>query len=174
MGEMAEKLALFADRTANVFAVLDGASVPGLQEKLHQLKPEYECLYRGELKPDMAEVAPYLVRLEAGTELAAWIADEGWGKHWGVYAVSRASLAEMRRHLRRFLVVYDEEGHPMYFRYYDPRVLRTYLPTCNTQEAAALFGPVAAFVLEAEDPKKALRFRMDGEKLARSEEEVGG
>jgi hypothetical protein len=174
MGNMAEKVGayLFADRATNVFAVLDGASVPGLQEKLYQLKPEYECLYRGELKPDMAEVAPYLVRLEAGSGLAEWVVGEGWGNHWGVFALSGGDLRALRQHLRRFLLAYDEGGNPMYFRYYDPRVLRTYLPTCKSQEAAAMFGPVTAYVMEAEEPKKALRFRMERGVLVRSEDEL--
>ena len=33
---------------------------------------------------------------------------------------------ELRRHLRRFLLVKDESGRQLYFRYYDPRVLRLY------------------------------------------------
>ena len=53
---------IFTD-SPNTYAVLDGASIPQLRQALYQMKPEYECLYLGELTGDMAEVAPYLVRL---------------------------------------------------------------------------------------------------------------
>src|ERR1044072_2707094 len=103
---------LFADETANVYAVLDGASVEELLPKLYGLEPEYECVYRGELEPDMAEVAPYLVRLEPETEFADWLVEEGWGQHWGVYAVTDADLRDAHKHFRSFLTVYDPAGKP--------------------------------------------------------------
>jgi len=49
---------LFDDPGVNAFAILDGASVPGLLQHLHRCDPVRECLYRGELQPDIAEVAP--------------------------------------------------------------------------------------------------------------------
>lgn len=150
---------LFAEEGASVFAILDGASVPDLLEKLHQHRPEFECLYRGELKPDLAHAAPYLVRLEPDAELTEWILGQGWGNHWGVFVIAPADLPALRRHFRRLLIVHDGEGKPLYFRYYDPRVLRTYLPTCNAEELAAMFGAVVAYVLEDENPQTLLRFQ---------------
>ena len=143
---------------ANTFAVLDGASVPGLLEKLEQWQPEFVCLYRGELKPDLAEVAPYLVRLESGTEITEWILSKGWGNHWGIFAITEADLQAMRQHLRRFLTVYGEKGNPMLFRFYDPRVLGNYLPLCNETELATMFGPVAAYLLESEHADQLVHF----------------
>jgi hypothetical protein len=158
---------LFADEAANAYAVLDGASVEELLPKLYDLEPEFECLYRGELEPDMAEVAPYLVRLEPETEFADWVLEEGWGRHWGVFAVTDAGLRDAHKHFRGFLTVYDPDGKPLLYRYYDPRVLRVYLPTCNAGELRTLFGPVSCFLLEGEDPNTLLRFRLDGEALRR-------
>lgn len=152
---------LFSDEETNVFVVLDGAAVPDLLAHFDRYQPEYVCLYRGELEPDMEEVAPYLARVEAGSEFAEWLIEQGWGKHWGVYVVSpeEEDLKAMRRHFRTFLIVHDSEGKPLYFRYYDPRVLRVYLPTCNAEELAAVFGPVASYILEGEDSNTVLRFR---------------
>lgn len=158
---------LFAEDGANAFAVIDGASSAGLLDKLYGLQPEFACLYRGELAPDMAEVAPYLVRLEPETEFAEWVFAEGWGKHWGVFALAHASLREMRRHFRSFLTVYDPEGRPLLFRYYDPRVLRVYLPTCDARELQTVFGPVSAYLLEGEDPNELLRFELSAGALQR-------
>ncbi|MGB2822832.1 MAG: DUF4123 domain-containing protein [Phycisphaerae bacterium] len=162
-------LELFARPDVNVYAVLDGASVEGLLGRLGEHQPEYYCLYREELTADMAEVAPYVVALEAGTPFTDWVIENGWGKHWGIFALSKENGRAMRQHFRKFVMVESPEGEPLYFRFYDPRVLREFLPTCTAAELAELFGPVTSYVLEAEDPDIALRFEVDGGQLRRSE-----
>jgi hypothetical protein len=163
---------LFGEEDAEAFAVLDGASVPELLDRLDELQPEHECLYMGELKPDLAEVAPYLIRLERGSEFAAWVLEQGWGHHWGIFALSQASLRELRRHFRTFLKVYDPNGKPLLFRYYDPRVLRVYLPTCNAGELKTIFGPVVSYVLEGENPATLLRFQVRAGSLVQQKKQV--
>lgn len=153
-----EKL-LFAEEDIRVYAVLDGASMPNLLASLYTHEPEYVCLYRGELEPDMAEVAPYLVSLDPDTDFPWWLLAKGWGKHWGIVVQSRADIRTLRRHFRTFLIVYDSTGKPMYFRWYDPRVLRAYLPTCTADELARVFGPVEAYVMETDDGLKGIRMR---------------
>jgi hypothetical protein len=37
------------------------------------------------------------------------------------------------------------------FRYYDPRVLRAFLPTCNAGELKTLFGDVDQFFIESKE-----------------------
>lgn len=155
-----------------VFAMLDGAANPKLLDYLYRLQPPFECLYRGELAPDMAHVAPYLAQLEEGSEFTTWILEQGWGKHWGLLAIAPCDLDTLRRHLRRFLTVHTEEGKPLLFRFYDPRVLRTYLPTCNAGELADFFGPVQAYVMEAESPDQFLRFELADGKLKQTTHSV--
>jgi Domain of unknown function (DUF4123) len=150
---------VFGEEGVRVFAILDGALIEDLLEKLQQFEPEYYCLYRGDLKPDMAEVAPYLVRLRPNTPFAEWVIEKGWGQNWGIFIHSPANLQAMRKHFRGFLTVYDSSGKPMLFRYYDPRVLRLYLPTCNPDELQKVFGPITSYLLEGEDPKTLLRFQ---------------
>jgi hypothetical protein len=156
---------LFSVEGADVYAVLDGASIPDLLQALVNHQPDYECLYRGELAPDMAEVAPYLVRLEPDSDFTDWLVTKGWGNHWGVFAAADADLRAMRRHFRTFLVVYDSNGKPLRFRYYDPRVLRLYLPTCNAEELRTVFGPVVCYLLEDQDPDVMLRFKVESGSL---------
>ena len=151
---------LFTSVGTSVFAVMDGASVPNLLSNLYQHEPEFVCLYRGELEPDMAEVAPYLIRLDQPSEFTNWVIGRGWGNHWGIFAVSQADIRIMRHHFRTFLMVYDSDNKPIYFRYYDPRVLRVYLPTCNTEELRMVFGPVEYYLFENDDTNIALRYRM--------------
>ena len=163
-GEALPKL-LFASENESVYAILDGASVPALLEKLAGAKEEYACLYRGALEPDLAKVAPYLIKLRKDSLLTDWICSDGWGNHWGIFAVTTVGLEALRRHFRTFLRVRDHTGQILYFRYYDPRVLRIYLPTCNRVEIKAVYGPVSRFIVEAEQGDRALLFPFDPVKI---------
>src|SRR5947208_16347929 len=88
---------LSSNAETNVVAVLDGASAPDLVKTLYEHEPEYCCLYRGVLPPDIATVAPYLVRLEPDNKFSEWILAEGWGVHWGIFLHSAAVRSEERR-----------------------------------------------------------------------------
>jgi hypothetical protein len=57
-------------------------------------------------------------------------------------------------------MVEDARGKEMYFRFYDPRVLRVFLPTCTAQEAQDFFGPSKHYVMEAAEPNTALIYTM--------------
>jgi hypothetical protein len=156
---------LFTGHEAGVFAVLDGASVPKLVQSLHEHQPENCCLYPGELRPDMAAVAPYLVRLEPGKEFTQLILKEGWGGHWGIFVVTTSDLRTLRDHFREFHKVELPDQRTVIFRYYDPRVLRIFLPVCNEAELALFFGPVKTFILEGETPESGVRFLFAGQAL---------
>jgi hypothetical protein len=149
---------LFLDAETPVYAVLDGASVPGLQGKLAELKPEFCCLYRGPIPAALENAAPYLIRLFPDHPITAWIVEQGWGKHWGIFVQSPEDFREMRKHFRKFLRVRRYDGPIMIFRYYDPRVLRIYLPTCNVAETAEVFGPIRWYACEAPSAGTLLRF----------------
>jgi len=158
---MREKLErfLFAER-ARAVAVLDGAAVPDLPSKIYEMQPHAVCLYRGELEPDMAEVAPYLVELFPDTAFTNWLLSEGLGgKSWGIFARSPFSLTELRKHFRKFLTVYDEAGNPLLFRYYDPRVLVKFLPTCDAESLNSMFGRVTEYAAES-GPTDFARFEL--------------
>jgi hypothetical protein len=155
---------LFTGRT-HVYAILDGASIDGLRTRLYELRPPHYCLFRGELAPDVAETAPYLVALIAGTPFAEWVMAEHFGKHWGIFAQSRQSITEMRKHFRALVTVHDESGKSMIFRYYDPRVLHKFLPTCNGGELATFFGKVDAFFAENKDGNGVSRFTLENKAL---------
>ena len=155
---------LFPDDGEHTYAIVDGASCEELLDRLAEFQPENVCLYTGELAPDVAECAPYLVRLEPGTDFCRWFVDEGWGKHWGIFLLSPTGMQEMRKHLRTFLLVRSPEGKSLYFRYYDPRVLGMYLPTVNAAERKLVFGKVRSFFCETE-AGGLLAFRRDGARL---------
>ncbi len=149
----------------HTYAILDGASVPDLPNKLYEMAPVNICLYQGELPPDLVYVAPYLVHLSPGTPFTDWLLTECWGKHWGIFAQSPMSLTGMRKHFRLLLTVYDDQGKPMLFRYYDPRVLSSFLKTCNQDELEIIFGKVKYYFAELTEEVQLLRFNFTNQKL---------
>lgn len=155
----------FASDQGRLYAVLDGASLPNLPAVLSGHALEYVCLLPGELDPDLTLAAPYLAELSALSPFAAEFLSEGLGRHWGILAAANAPFRDLRMHLRKFLSVWDPDGKPLFFRYYDPRVLRIYLPTCTAEELAVFFGPIAAFYAEGEEPASLIRFTAAGNGL---------
>lgn len=147
------------------YAVLDGASVPDLPLKLYDMGAPNVCLYRGELSPDLQYVAPYLVQLLPEKDFTNWLLTECWGKHWGIFAQSSMTMIGMRKHFRSLLTVYDETGKPLLFRYYDPRVFLTYVPTCNSDELETFFGRVNYYFAESENAEKLNRFQFTKSEL---------
>jgi hypothetical protein len=155
------------DEDEEVCAMLDGASVPGLLNRLHsEPSLEVECLFRGTLEPDMAQVAPYLVSLDPESEFTEWVVGSGWGQHWGSFVASRQGFRALRDHLRGLTLIYRGDGTPLYFRYYDPRVLRTFLPTCSPAQLKQMFGPADAFLAENEAGDSVSIYRLNGQELS--------
>ena len=142
------------------YAILDCAGAPDLTMKLYEMRPPHYCLFTGELEPDMIAVAPYLVRLQPRTPFAEWALRECWGKNCAIFMHSLKTLEDMRTHFRSLVTVYDEKGDPLMFRYYDPRVLRRYLPTCNAGELKIFFGETDAFFAESEDGNNLTQFKI--------------
>ena len=142
---------LFTYPDHNVFAIIDGASANGLQSQLKINPCESCCLFSGELPPELHKAAPFLIKFEHPDPLLAWLL-QGWGKHYGIYAtvVKTIGFKAVRKHFRTFLLVDAPDQSKMYFRYYDPRILRVYLPTCNPDEAKIVFGPVHSYICEGE------------------------
>ena len=153
------------NETSYLYAILDGASVPDLPMRLYEMRPHHICLYRGELAPDLAEVAPYLVYLMPETEFTDWVLANCWGKHWGIFAQTRFSMVEIRKNFRRLLTVHDEAGNPLLFRYYDPRVLTRILPTCDAEDQQLFFERVSAIFAESNDGTELIRYQMDDQRL---------
>ena len=152
-----------------VWAILDGARDPRIWAQLHDSSMIHSCLYSGKISDDLKRAAPYLVRLAYREEQSEALIRDGWGNSWGIFFRSRATLDTLRRHFRQFLLVQDPRGRRLVFRYYDPRVLRAYFPTCLGHELRALFGPVECFCVEDAHSDTLIEFRFDGIGLTRKQ-----
>jgi Domain of unknown function (DUF4123) len=146
-----------------LFGLVDCSRDPGLID-LVKLSPAHACLFEGQLDPSVEAVSPFIVNLSASPQLAETWRSSGWGQSWGVIVYSDRELIDLRRHFRHFLLAALPDTRRVIFRFYDPRVLRTYLTTCVPEELAQWFEPVDAFVLEGEQGGS-VTYRFDGESL---------
>ncbi|WP_170207214.1 DUF4123 domain-containing protein [Roseinatronobacter monicus] len=108
------------------YAVLDAAKMPYLLTSLLESSGlRYQSLFQGAAQEDLGEHAPYLVELKDGHDFTRrlFTGPNGigglWGKELGIFLRSRAGFDALRKHLRKFTRVQDEEGKWYYFRYWE-------------------------------------------------------
>lgn len=157
---MAEKLlqAIQLQPGERLFGVVDGAQDLELAYEAKCLYgQEITSLFEGNMAAGAADVAPYLVPIDpASGYLENWA--RRWGKNAGILLTTTAEPARLHAHLRSIFVVQDEQGQQFFFRYYDPRVLRVYLPTCTMEELMTFCGPIRCVLIEDAKIDGMLRF----------------
>lgn len=146
------------------FLLFDTASIADRQDEALVLGARHHSFYKGD-KEENRRASPYLFELKEGSPFAEWYFQNGWGQGWGVPLLSDATFEEVYRHFRRFLMVKTEAGERLYFRFYDPSVLRTFLPTCDAGQLKEFFGSVRHFICEDHDPKFASFFSLKDGRL---------
>jgi len=143
--------ALFADPALRAYAVVDGASRLDMEALLYDSGVPHTCLFTGALDPEVAAVAPYLVALDPGSPMLAPLA-AGLGRAQAIFILTGAAMVPLRRHLRTLTLARIPDGRTVFFRFYDPRVLRSVVPLLTPQQRQAFFGrDVAAYLCEAAD-----------------------
>ncbi len=148
----------------SVWAILDCARDERIYPALRNSQLDYLCLFSGRLHHEVVAAAPHLIEVSPSYRFTPRLIEMGWGQSWGVFLRIK-DPSNLRSHLRGFLRVKDESGKILMFRYYDPRVLRVYLPTCRPNELRTVFGPISSYLVEDEDGKGLIEFEFDGNHL---------
>lgn len=130
------------------FALVDAARDPRIYPALLRADCDWLCLYRGHAAESMAEAAPYLVELDPHADFTGWVLQH---TRWAVFVHAALPLESLLAHFRRLVMARLPDGRTVYFRFYDPRVLRVYLAHCTPSQLEVVFGPVEQYLLESED-----------------------
>ena len=146
---------------STLYGILDAAQNSRVFELVRRT-PNHACLYAGELAAEVERGAPYLVNLDTSADLVRAWEVEGRQKNWGIQCYSEHSLSAVRRHFRHFLRAKLPDGSTALFRFYDPRIWRVYLPTCNERELRLWFGMVDEFSAEDEQGGHLVYFEVGG------------
>ncbi|GAB3709558.1 hypothetical protein GCM10027592_45780 [Spirosoma flavus] len=152
--------------------LFDAAKMGEAIKEAKKIEENHSSLYKGQSEKTLDIFAPYIFTINPKMALANWYFSNGWGKAWGIILKSQANPREIYNHFRRFLLVKAEDGRELYFRFYDPRVLRVFLPTCDTSQLQEFFGPVQSFFMEDEDPAYSLEFWLEEGQLKRARKEL--
>jgi hypothetical protein len=145
----------------NLYAIVDSA----LNEEIFRYflisNIRYRSLYQGTVDQQSWGVSGFLVECKKESELFKWMTTKAWGNSCSVFFTSRSSFDDLFKHFQKFNRVYLEDDEVVLFRYYDPRVLRIYLPTCNRYEIETFFGEINSFLVESYNPGEIMIFRKD-------------
>lgn len=117
---------------AHVYAILDGAKIDGLRDRLEQSGLPHLCLFKGRSAADMGDLAPWIVRLDAESRFVRNLFTRGaapwqlWDDAPGIFLRARSDLDTIQAHLRHFTRLRDEDGQWLYFRFWEPAVAAIY------------------------------------------------
>lgn len=158
-----------AGQKGNLFAIVDAArgydathqkaGTSRILQLLSRLDQPYQSLYgtiTNQLDP-LANYGPWLVQIDLDSVLLDELLEQGWGQAWGIYCITRQTMPEVRRRLQHAVLAEIEPKLRAYFRFYDPRVLRTFLPTCDAEQAR-LFLEESEIYLEDSNQRFLTRF----------------
>lgn len=155
----------------HLYAVADAARDPHLARAgFERFKLERYSLFPATIHPQMPPVGPYLIPVPFAAKYPfpergyfdLWC--ERFGTSGGVLLSTSGDLRTIWEHLRGVFLVEDERGSEFFFRFYDPRVLRGFLPSLTATEAKQFFGPVKRFYIESDGGSELLTAR-PGEKV---------
>jgi len=133
------------------YLLLDASRMKTALSEAKRLNGNFRSLFKGRSEVDLEFVAPYIFSYVRGSEFSEWYMKNGWGKGWGIMLRTPASMDELHEHCRKFLLVEDEDKQELYFRFYDPRILSIFLPTCSSEQLRHFFGPIDYFMIENKD-----------------------
>jgi hypothetical protein len=149
---------------SSLYAIVDTARDARLYGLVMRSR-ERVCLFAGELQSPLERAAPYLVCSTPYDALFDAWRNHGWGRSWGIWCRSALDLKQLRRHFRQYLQAVLPDGKVVLFRYYDPRVWRTYLPNCNPDELAGWFAGVDEYGVEMPGGLGTLIYRLQNGSL---------
>jgi len=159
-----------ASSESNLYAVVDTAAEAGLYRGLSESGLTMESLLDGTLRTRHLEQAPYLVALDPGSIATTRVLLRCWGKSRLLLLLSKEKFPEVRKHLRRFLQVKTPEGSLVFFRFFDPRILRAVLPWCDAKQAGTMFAGIEGFLVETDSPSGFRQFQLVEQATIRVEE----
>jgi hypothetical protein len=147
-----------------VLALVDAARDPQLFDLL--LAEESVCLFDGPLSDRLVRVLPRIVCPKIdGPLVRAWAA-HGRGRSWGIWCTTTGPVCRARSKFHNSVQAQLPDGDVVQFRFYDPRVWRAYLPSCNTAELYYWFTGVNTFLAESAGGAGSIRYEFENGTLA--------
>jgi Domain of unknown function (DUF4123) len=131
-----------------LFSIVDAAADNQILDYLYSVETlSFDCLFPGDVDPDIFEVAPFLVDLSDQPDVLRKLL-ENWGRATSIFLHSKHDLETLQRLLRPLTQAVLPSGEPHFFRFYDARVMRTSVLDLYPLQAAPFFQGVDAYLIE--------------------------
>jgi hypothetical protein len=152
---------LFEEKELKSYAIIDAAKEGSIPYFLEGMKANFGPLLQGDEAKRLAQVAPYLVGLKKGSDVSDWYLEKLYGNSIGFVLKTNWSIEGLiqfwARKVKTRIPSTEEKG---FFRYYDPNVLRVYLPILEEDNDLIEFmGPTNSILVEAQNPEHLLVYR---------------
>ena len=147
-------------KKCNLYALVDSARNDEVFKYFLTDNVTYQSLFDGKMDVKFFGVSGFLVECKKDSNLFKWLTKVAWGTSCCIFLLSKDPFEEVLKHFQKFNRVYLEDDDVVYFRYYDPRVLRVYLPTCSSKEIKTFFGEVESFLMESENAEILIEFNL--------------
>lgn len=147
---------LFEEKELKTYAIIDAAKEGSIPYYLEGMKANYGSLFLGDEAKNLAEVAPYLVELKKDSDVNDWYLEKLYGNGVGFALKTDWSIEGLiqfwARKVKTRIPGTEEKG---FFRYYDPSVLREYLPILEEDnELIEFMGAANSILVEAQKPEQ--------------------
>lgn len=137
-----------SNASQRLFSIVDAAADNKILDYLYSIETlSFDCLFPGDVDPDIFEAAPFLVDLSEHPEVLRKLL-ENWGSATAIYLHSKHDLETLQRLLRPLTQALLPSGEPHFFRFYDARVMRTAVLDLYPAQAAPFFQGVDAYLIE--------------------------
>ena len=134
------------------YLILDPCVVEHWLSTSINLNSNYLPIFNEEFDIELKNVGPFIFKYSADSLFGKWIMDECIEKDFGILLVCDTDIIEIANHFRQFIRITTPDYILSYFRFYDPRVLRIFLPTCDAGQLREFFGPVTYYFCADDDP----------------------
>lgn len=132
-----------------LWAVIDGVNWPQAVDILETVDAEEcVCLY-STTNEQSKTFAPWLVKLKPDSAITKAMKQRTPDQHSGIFFQSNGPITELRRHLRKFTMVWTpaDANARIYFRFYDPRVLLDVTQCLNDRNLGHFLKPFLSFAV---------------------------
>jgi Domain of unknown function (DUF4123) len=147
------------------FVILDGAHFKSKMDQAILLNENHHNLYTGISPAHLEPLGPFIFEFPHNQEFYEWYMENVQANSRGLIVESIHTFNEVKSHFKTLIKVRTESGHNLFFRFYDSRVIRSFLPTCQEAELIDFFGPVQSIFAQSVEADILLNYRIQNKKL---------
>lgn len=125
------------------YAIVDASRQPMvIPAALDAFASSVRCLFSGSALREFGDNAAWVVEIDSTEGTLRWLLEQGFNKRWAIFANSLLEIEPFVRHLKKFTVAEGDGGRTFFFRFYDPHVLRQYLPAFDERQVRLFFREI--------------------------------